>query len=107
MYYFLFLRQCVLASLIIVALESVIMQVTKLPSIWKLSILDGIVWIITYLTVIFVEIDIGLLVGLGVSLISLLIQGLKPNTCLLSRVPETDIYVDKSKYMQVHRSNRL
>lgn len=94
------LPRCVLASLIIVALESVIMQVTKLPSIWKLSILDGIVWIITYLTVIFVEIDIGLLVGLGVSLISLLIQGLKPNTCLLSRVPETDIYVDKSKYMQ-------
>lgn len=98
-----FLLQCVLASLIIVALESVIMQVTMLPKIWKLSILDGLVWIITYLSVIFVEIDIGLLVGLGVSLISLLIQGLKPYTCLLSRVPGTDIYVDKAKYMQVSR----
>ncbi len=90
-----------LASLIIVALQSILLQVTKLPQIWRLSLLDGLVWLITYLTVIFVEIDIGLLVGLCFSIISLLVQGMKPNTCLLSRVPGTDIYVDRSKYTQV------
>lgn len=93
--------QCILASLIIVALKSILLQVTRLPHIWKLSMLDGIVWIITYVTVILVEIDVGLLVGLGFSILSLLIQGIKPYTCVLSRVPGTDIYVDKSKYSHV------
>ncbi|XKL65796.1 hypothetical protein PGB90_009216 [Kerria lacca] len=94
------LPRCVLASLIIVALSSLLMQITALPQIWKLSILDGLVWIITYLTVVIVGIDVGLLVGLCFSIISLLIQGMKPYTCLLSRVPGTDIYVDKAKYNQ-------
>lgn len=93
--------QCVLSSLIVVALKSVIMQITELPQIWKLSFLDGLVWITTYLSVIFIEIDIGLLVGLVVSVLSLFIQGMKPHTAILSRVPGTDIYVDKSKYNQV------
>lgn len=93
--------QCVLSSLIIVALQSVLFQVKNLPKIWKLSILDGIVFLVTYLTVVIVDIDVGLLVGLFFSILSLLIQGMKPYTCLLSRVPGTDIYVDKSKYNHV------
>ena len=77
------------------------MQITQLPSIWKLSFLDALVWISTYLSVILIEIDVGLLVGLLVSVLSLFIQGLKPQSYLLSRVPGTDIYVDKSKYNHV------
>ena len=81
-----------------------ITQVTKLPGIWNLSMLDGLVWIITYLSVILIEIDVGLLIGLSASVLSLLIQGLRPHTCLLSRVPGTDVYVDKTKYSQVSSS---
>lgn len=78
-----------------------ITQVTKLPTIWNLSVLDGLVWIITYLSVVLIEIDVGLLIGLCASVLSLLVQGLRPHTCVLSRVPGTDVYVDKSKYSQV------
>lgn len=80
------------------------LQITELPTIWRLSFLDALVWISTYLSVILIEIDVGLLVGLLVSVLSLFIQGLKPQTYLLSRVPGTDIYVDKSKYNQVRSS---
>lgn len=89
---------CILASLIVVALKDILYKVMELPQIWKLSVLDGIVWVTTYLTVVLVEIDIGLLTGLFVSVISLFIQGMKPYTCLLGRVSGTDIYVDKTKY---------
>lgn len=83
------------------ALKSLILQITELPNIWRLSFLDGLVWITTYLAVVIIEIDVGLLVGLAVSVLSLFIQGMKPHTCLLSRVPGTDIYVDKTKYNHV------
>lgn len=90
--------QCVLASLIVVAVKNVLLQVRAFPKIWRLSFLDGLVYILTFLTVILVEVDIGLIVGFSVSLASILIQGIRPYCCLLGRVPNTDIYVDKTRF---------
>lgn len=94
--------QCILASLIIVALKGVLFQVKDLFSIWKLSKMDGIIWISTYLTVVLVEIDIGLAVGVAVSVISIFIRGMRPYICRIARLPNTDIYVDPSRYSKVY-----
>lgn len=95
------LFQCILASLIIVALKGVLLQVKDIVKIWRMSALDGIVWMFTYLTVIIVEIDIGLLVGLIISILTILFRGLRPNIYRLSRLPSTDIYVESSRYGKV------
>ncbi|XP_072161648.1 prestin [Bemisia tabaci] len=95
------LPRCVLASLIVVAVKNVLLQVRAFPKIWRLSFLDGLVYILTFLTVILVEVDIGLIVGFSVSLASILIQGIRPYCCLLGRVPNTDIYVDKTRFNTV------
>jgi solute carrier family 26 protein len=95
------LLQCVLASIIVVALKGMLLQAKDLPSFWRLSKLDGLVWIITFLTVVLVDIDYGLLVGLGLSLASILIQGMKPYTCLLGAMPNMDIYLDCNRYKEV------
>ncbi|XP_039297762.1 solute carrier family 26 member 10 isoform X1 [Nilaparvata lugens] len=92
------LPRCFLAALIIVALKGVLFQVKDFFRIWKMSTLDGITWLVTYLTVILVEIDIGLLVGVFVSIVTIFIQGMKPYTCQLARLPNTDIYVDSTRY---------
>ncbi|KAF5308663.1 hypothetical protein FQR65_LT06124 [Abscondita terminalis] len=88
----------VLASVIIVALKGMLVQVTQFCHFWKLSKLDAFVWIMTFLTVIFVSIDIGLLVGFILSLAEIVIMGFKPYTCLLGSVPNTDIYLDVTRY---------
>ncbi|CAH0553727.1 unnamed protein product [Brassicogethes aeneus] len=92
------LPKSVLASVIVVALKGMLMQVTALPSFWKLSKMDALVWLVTFLTVVIVGIDIGLAVGILMSLLSLLVLNFKPYTCLLGHIPKTDLYLDCGKY---------
>lgn len=85
-----------------VALKGMLVQVAELRKFWKLSKLDAIVWLTTFLTVIFVSIDIGLFVGLILSLATIVIMGFKPYACLLGSVPHTDIYLDITRYKMVN-----
>ncbi|KAK0167847.1 hypothetical protein PV327_001704 [Microctonus hyperodae] len=81
-----------------VALKGMLMQAKQLSRFWKLSKLDGIVWIVTVLTVVLVSIDVGLLAGLITSLASILLLSIKPYVCLLEHIPNTDLYLDVSRY---------
>lgn len=74
------------------------MQVTQFVSFYRLSGLDAIVWMATFLTVVIVAIDIGLLVGIVLSLTCIFIRGMKPYTCLLGQVPRTDLFLDITRY---------
>ncbi|KAK4878230.1 hypothetical protein RN001_010736 [Aquatica leii] len=92
------LPKCVLASIIIVALKSMILQFLSLKKYWNLSKWDGLVWIVTFFTTTIVSIDYGLLAGIIVSLLSIFIQGQKCYTCLLGVLPSTDLYLDIERY---------
>ncbi|XP_024945220.1 solute carrier family 26 member 6 isoform X6 [Cephus cinctus] len=92
------LPRCVLASIIVVALKGMLQQAKQLIKFWNLSKLDACVWIVTVLTVVLISIDIGLLTGLLVSLATILLQSIKPYTCLLGHIPNTDLYLDLNRY---------
>mgnify|MGYP005983669829 CR=1 FL=1 len=77
------------------------MQVTHLYKFWKLSKMDALVWLATFLTVVFVSIEIGLLVGVVMSLAAIFVLSLKPHTCLLGSVPHTDLYININRYKGV------
>lgn len=68
-----------------------------------MSRLDAIVWLVTFLTVVIVAIDIGLLVGIILSLSCIFIRGMKPYTCLLGHIPKTDLYLDTTRYKAVNK----
>lgn len=93
--------QSVLASVIVVALKGMLMQITSIKKFWSLSKLDGTVWVITFLTTVIINVDVGLMVGLIVSILTVMILGMKPYTCVLGSVPNTDLYVDTSRYRKV------
>lgn len=76
-------------------------QATQLIKFWKLSKTDAIIWIVTFFVVILVNIDIGLLAGLIVSLASVLLQSIRPYTCLLGHIPNSDLYLDLNRYKAV------
>lgn len=95
------LPRATLASIILVALKGLIWQVKDLKKLSKESRLDVLVWIVTFLTVIIIDIDIGLLAGAVVSIFVLYLKGFKSYSCMLGQVPNTDIYVDISTHQNV------
>ncbi|XP_052739146.1 prestin isoform X2 [Bicyclus anynana] len=92
------LPRCVLASIIVVSLKGMFMQVKELNKFWKLSKLDAVVWLVTFLVTMLVNIDIGLGAGLLASVGALFCRSQKPYTCLLGRVLDTDLYLDIKRY---------
>ncbi|KAK9297693.1 hypothetical protein QLX08_008736 [Tetragonisca angustula] len=92
------LPRCVLASIIVVALKGMFQQANQLIKFCKLNKSDALIWILTFLTVVIVNIDIGLLVGMIISLAIILLQSLRPYICLLGYVPNTDLYLDMSRF---------
>lgn len=59
---------------------------------------EKIVWILTFLTVVIVSIDIGLLIGIVLNLCCILINSLKPHTAILGRVAGTNLFLDVEKF---------
>uniref|UniRef100_A0A1I8N0E2 STAS domain-containing protein n=1 Tax=Musca domestica TaxID=7370 RepID=A0A1I8N0E2_MUSDO len=97
--FFSFLPRCVLAGVIIVALKPMFMQAGELKKFSKQGKLELLTWISTFLCVVLIDIDIGLLIGVCISLLSLYIKGLKPYSCLLGYIPEASaVYVDMNHH---------
>lgn len=95
------LPRATLAGIIIVALKGMIMQVKDLKKFYRESTLDVVVWITTFLTVVIIDIDVGLLVGVVVSFVVLYIKGFKSYSCLMGQVSNTEIYVDLQNHKHV------
>lgn len=92
------LPNCVLSAVIIVALRGMFLQVNDLRKVWAASRVDALIWIATFLGVLIIDIDYGLLLGIAVSLVVLLGRSQQPRTARLGRVPDTDVYLDVNKY---------
>lgn len=93
------LPNCVLASIIAVALRGLLAQSRQFHMYWKISKLDGAVWMITFLSVIILDIDLGLYFSLASSLLILIYKSSRPKTYLLGPINETDVYVPVKKYV--------
>lgn len=83
------------------ALKGLFVQAKDLVKFWKLSKLDALVWLVTFGSVVLLDIDVGLLAGIITSVMVICIQSFKPNTSLLGVVPNTEIYLDMKRYKGV------
>ncbi|KDR19089.1 prestin-like isoform X2 [Zootermopsis nevadensis] len=92
------LPNSVLASIVVVALKGMFMQLKDLPMAWRQSPFDGMIWLTTFLAVVLLDIDYGLGLGVALSLICVLIMGQRPKVCRLGQVPNTQIYLDINRY---------
>ncbi|XP_045612682.1 prestin isoform X2 [Procambarus clarkii] len=92
------LPNSVLSSIIVVALKGMFMQVKDLRRVWAVSRADALIWLASFLGVVIIDIDYGLLLGIVVSLLVLLGRSQQPKTARLGRVPNTDVYLDVNKY---------
>ena len=81
------------------------LQVHDMLNMWKKSRADALVWIITFLTVVIIDIDYGLVIGIIASLILLLARSHTPSCSRLGNIPGTDVYLDVAAYQQVCQYN--
>ena len=93
--------QCVLAAIITVALRGMFAQLSDVAGMWAESRPDALVWVVTFVSVVVLDIDYGLLVGIVASLLLLIQRNQTFHIALLGRVKHTDIFLDKSRYSTV------
>ncbi|XP_023233892.1 solute carrier family 26 member 10-like isoform X2 [Centruroides sculpturatus] len=56
------------------------------------------VWMVTFLSVVILSIDVGLLVGVVFSLVAVMMRVMIPNLITLGNLPNTEIYMDAKRY---------
>jgi solute carrier family 26 protein len=87
-----------LASVVVVALKGMLWQVAQFFKFKKQSVSDGCIWLATFLAVVIINIDIGLLVGVCLSIVCIFVKSMRPYVTLLGVVPNTDLYLDINHY---------
>lgn len=87
-----------LASVVVVALKGMLFQVTEFARFRKKSNRDAFVWMITFLTVIILSIDIGLLVGIILSVLCIFCNSLQADMYILGIIPNTELFVDLERF---------
>ncbi|XP_013406994.1 sulfate transporter-like, partial [Lingula anatina] len=95
------LPRCILACIVLVALKGMFMQYKDLPKLWNISKYDFAMWIVMYLAVLLLGVDIGLVTGVGFSLFTIILRSARPYCCLYGQADDSDIYRDKTKYEYV------
>jgi MFS superfamily sulfate permease-like transporter len=92
------LPKCVLASIILVALKGMFCHFRDMVEAWKLSKLDAAIWVVVFLSTVLFDVDLGLLIGIGFSLLIVLVRAHRPSVRMLGQLGDTDIYEDVLKY---------
>ncbi|XP_076362432.1 prestin-like isoform X3 [Tachypleus tridentatus] len=93
------LPNCILSSIIVVALKNLLLLVKDLKNFWGVNKIDGMIWVVTFLAVLILDVDIGLGIGLAFSLVTIIFRSQRPKTHLLGCIPETTVYVPLKKYL--------
>ncbi|RCN29211.1 sulfate permease [Ancylostoma caninum] len=84
------LPTCVLSSIVIVALFSLLKKVEELPTLWRFSKTDVAVWVGTALVTFCWDIIEGLACGVVIALMTVIIRTQRPSISLLGKIAETE-----------------
>ncbi|KAL4226525.1 hypothetical protein ACF0H5_014510 [Mactra antiquata] len=98
--YFRTLPNCVLASIIIVALRGMFLQVLDLKKLWSVSLIDFFVWIVSFLATVLLDVDLGLGTAVIFNILTVVCRSQRPYATLLGQIPGTDIYRDMNVYQE-------
>ncbi|XP_078545083.1 solute carrier family 26 member 10-like isoform X1 [Lissotriton helveticus] len=89
---FYYLPKAVLACINVVSLRQMFLQFQDLPQLWRISRIDFAVWIITWLAVIVLNVELGLAVGVLFSMMTVICRTQRVECAVLGRASNTEIY---------------
>nr|XP_022321583.1 solute carrier family 26 member 10-like isoform X1 [Crassostrea virginica]XP_022321584.1 solute carrier family 26 member 10-like isoform X1 [Crassostrea virginica]XP_022321585.1 solute carrier family 26 member 10-like isoform X1 [Crassostrea virginica] len=94
------LPNCVLSSIIMVALRSMFLQILELKHLWKVSKYDCVIWVVTFLAVVILYVDLGLWVGLVFSFLTVVVRTQCTKAVSLQKIPDMEMFADDKKYVK-------
>ncbi|XP_028265194.1 solute carrier family 26 member 6-like [Parambassis ranga] len=94
------LPKAVLSTIVFVNLKGMFMQFTDIPLLWKTSKVDLLVWMVTFISTILLNLDLGLAVSIVFSMLMFIFRTQLPRYSILGNLPGTDLYLDTDTYRE-------
>uniref|UniRef100_A0A8C6WPS9 Si:ch211-117c9.2 n=1 Tax=Neogobius melanostomus TaxID=47308 RepID=A0A8C6WPS9_9GOBI len=94
------LPKAVLSTIVFVNLKGMFKQFTDVPQLWRSNKIDLLVWLITFLSTILLNLDLGLAVSIIFSILTVIFRTQLPRYSVLGQVPGTDLYLETETYKQ-------
>ncbi|XP_021993548.1 sulfate transporter 1.3 isoform X1 [Helianthus annuus] len=94
---FKFTPNAILASIIISAVVGLI-DFDAVVLLWKIDKFDFVACMGAFFGVVFVSVEIGLLIAVGISFAKILLQVTRPRTAVLGKIPKTTVYRNIEQY---------
>ncbi|XP_048873885.1 solute carrier family 26 member 10 [Brienomyrus brachyistius] len=87
-----FLPKAVLACINVTSLRQMFLQFKDLPDLWRISKIDFVVWLVTWLSVVVLNVDLGLAIGVVFSMVTVICRTQRADCSVLGRASNTEIY---------------
>uniref|UniRef100_A0A5B7BL37 STAS domain-containing protein n=1 Tax=Davidia involucrata TaxID=16924 RepID=A0A5B7BL37_DAVIN len=101
-----YIPQCTLAAIVISAVIGLV-DYNEAIFLWRVDKKDFLLWTITSTTTLFLGIEIGVLVGVGVSLAFVIHESANPHVAVLGRLPGTTVYRNIQQYPEAYTYNGI
>ncbi|RXN30893.1 solute carrier family 26 member 6-like protein [Labeo rohita] len=94
------LPTAVLSTIVFVNLKGMFMQFQDIPALWKSNRVDLLVWVVTFLCTVLLNLDLGLAVSIVFTLLTVIFRTQRPRYSLLGRVSDTELYLETESYKE-------
>ncbi|KAK7273101.1 hypothetical protein RIF29_14147 [Crotalaria pallida] len=101
-----YIPQCTLAAIVISAVIGLV-DYDEAIFLWRVDKKDFLLWTITSTTTLFLGIEIGVIVGVGVSLAFVIHESANPHIAILGRLPGTTVYRNVKQYPEAYTYNGI
>ncbi|XP_072276676.1 solute carrier family 26 member 6-like isoform X1 [Pyxicephalus adspersus] len=88
------LPKAILSAIVIANLKGMYKQFMDIPVLWRTNKYDLLIWLVTFLSTICLNMDIGLAVAVVFGLFTVTFRTQLPHYSILGQIAETDIYRD-------------
>ncbi|XP_023681629.1 solute carrier family 26 member 6-like [Paramormyrops kingsleyae] len=96
------LPKAVLSTVVFVNLKGMFKQCQDIPMLWRSSKPDMLVWLVTLVSTLLLNLDLGLVTSIAFALLTVIFRTQQPKYSVLGWLPGTDIYLDIDTYDQVN-----
>lgn len=83
----------VLAAMIIISMKDLLMQYENLPRIWRVNKLDFVIWLSTNLVGVLVDLNYGIIVGVGISIFLVVLKDQCASGEIIALAEDEDVIV--------------
>ncbi|KAM9751413.1 solute carrier family 26 member 6-like [Menidia menidia] len=94
------LPKAVLSTIVFVNLKGMFKQFTDIGMLWKTNKVDLLVWLVTFVSTILLNLDLGLAVSIGFSILTVIFRTQLPRYSILGNVAGTELYLDTDTYKE-------